>query len=219
VADDLALGLRLADLYRFLLAELPPSPARLLEIGCGDGELARALAHAGYQVTAVDPRAPDGEIFRRGRFEDFSDDGGFDAVVASVSLHHIEDFAAALDKVVDLLRPGGALVLEEFAKERLSGPTARWYYHQRKALANVGDEPLPDDSERWEEAWAEGHVDVHSYAEMRPELDGRFARRFFTWTPYLYSYWLDDLLEPLERKLIADGAIQATGFRYVGEPK
>ncbi len=54
---------------------------------------------------------------------------------------------------------------------------------------------------------------------MRPELDGRFAERLFTWTPYLYSYWLDDLLEPLERKLIADGAIQATGFRYVGEPK
>lgn len=210
---------RLADLYRFLLVQLPPPPARVLEIGCGDGDLARALASAGYLVTAVDPRAPDGEIFRRARFEELSDGGRFEAVVASVSLHHIDDFAAALDKIVGLLRPGGVLMLEEFAKERLSGPTARWYYHQRQALAHAGREahPLADDPARWEQEWAAEHVDVHSYAEMRPELDRCFVERFFAWTPYLYSYRLDDLLEPLERRLIADGAIEATGLRYVGE--
>jgi len=35
--------------------------------------------------------------------------------------------------------------------------------------------------------------------------------------PYLYRYRLHEAVEPVERELIDRGAIQATGFRYVGE--
>ena len=52
---------------------------------------------------------------------------------------------------------------------------------------------------------------------IRAELSSRFAERFFEWTPYLYSWRLDDALEPLERRLIAEGAINATGLWYVGD--
>lgn len=207
------------DLYDFVVSLIPAAPARILEVGCGDGQLASALAASGHAVTAVDPRAPEGEIFRRIAFEEFSDQDEFDAVVASVSLHHIDDLGAALDKIVNFLQPGGVFILEEFAKERIAGATARWYYHQRQAVAAASSTPksLPDSFERWHETWVTEHAGIHTYAAMRPQLDSRFNERSFAWRPYLYSYALDDLLEPLERKLISDGAIEATGFRYVGE--
>jgi len=100
-----------------VLGELPPPPSRVLEVGCGDGRDDETFAKAGYDVTAIDPKAPDGEIFRRTTLEEF-DEGTFDAVVASVSLHHVEDLAAAFDKVATLLHPGGALVLETAGGEQ-----------------------------------------------------------------------------------------------------
>jgi SAM-dependent methyltransferase len=212
-------SLRLASFYEFVVSQLPFPAKRVLEVGCGGGELAVALAAAGYRVTAVDPEAPEGSIFRRSRLEDFSDDRGFDGVIASVSLHHVEDPASALDKIAGLLRRGGVLILEEFAKERLTGATARWYYHQRRALAAVGvdDSPIPDEFETWERRWTEDHVDIHPFAALRREIDLRFAERYFATVPYLFDYSLDDALEPLERELIAAGRIEATGVRYVGE--
>jgi SAM-dependent methyltransferase len=210
---------RLAAFYEFVRFHLPYPPARLLEVGCGDGELALALAHVGYSVTAIDPKAPQGAIFRRTRLEDFFGERSFDAVVASVSLHHVDAIDVALDKIVSLLRPGGLLVLEEFAKERFAGPTARWYYHQRQALAAVGidEAPVSDDFATWLSEWDLEHDDIHPLAELKREIDSRFAERFFGWTPYLFDYRLNDALEPLERELIESGRINATGFRYVGE--
>ena len=91
----------------FVLGQIGDPPTRVLEVGCGEGELARALARAGHSVTAIDPWAPEGPIFRRARIEEFSDPGQFDYVVASLSLHHVEDLGRALGKRADLLRPGG----------------------------------------------------------------------------------------------------------------
>lgn len=213
------LSRRLASLYEFVLSHLPSPPARVLEVGCGVGELAVALARADYSVTAVDPEAPRGTIFRRTLIENFSDNVPFDAVVSSVSLHHVEDVTVVLDKIESLLRHGGLLVLEEFAKERLAGTTARWYYHQRQALAAVAidETPIPDDFEAWLRRWQADHADIHPLAELRAEIDRRFTQHFIGWVPYLFDYWLTDALEPLERELIESGAIDATGFRYVGE--
>jgi ubiquinone/menaquinone biosynthesis C-methylase UbiE len=205
---------RLADFRRFLGDWLPPPPSRLLEVGCGDGELALELARDGYDLVAIDPEAPVGPVFRRVSLEELDEPGPFDAVLASVSLHHVEDLGTALDRIAGLLPSGGRLVLEEFAKERLSGPTARWYFHQRNALAR---DDLPSDFDEWHRSWVEQHADVHPLAEVREELERRFVERHFEWVPYLYDYRLDDALEPLERALIDRGAIEATGFRYVGE--
>jgi len=145
------------ELSEFVLLHLPSPPARVLEVGCGEGELALALVDAGYEVVAVDPEAPDGEIFRRATIEAFDEPGPFDAVVTSRSLHHVHDLGGVLDKLVRLLPGGGPLILNEFAWDRLEPMTPEW------------------------EAEHEG---LHGYRVLRAELDIRFEERFFRWRPY-----------------------------------
>jgi SAM-dependent methyltransferase len=190
----------------FVLAHAPPPPARVLEIGCGSGDLARALAAARYDVTAVDPEAPAGDLFRRVSFEDFDDPKSFDAVVASRSLHHLPDLGAALDKVARSLAPGGVLVLNEFAWDRFDDATARWYFERR-------GEPV----DAWQSRWEEEHAGLHTSEAMRRELNRRFRTRHFDWIPYLYRDPEVNVSEAEEVELIAAGRIAATGFRYVGE--
>jgi SAM-dependent methyltransferase len=210
-------------LVSFVRRHLLPSPARVLEIGCGlAGELAFALAAAGYEVVAVDPVAPEGPLFRRIPFEDFTEPGPFDAVVASLSMHHIVDLPRTAATVAALLVPGGRFILEEWDRDALRDEaTARWYFHQRQAAAATvpptEHEPLPTDFEAWRDAWFAEHPELHGYAAMRAQLMTPFRERFFTRMPYLYRYGLHPSVEPLERALIEEGAIQATGFRWVGE--
>jgi SAM-dependent methyltransferase len=200
-------------LHAFVHEHLPPAPARVLEVGCGRGDLARAMAHAEHRVVAIDPQAPDGEIFRAVTLEEFDDPDPFDAVVASLALHHVADLPGALDKIAALLRPRGRLILNEHAVDRLDEPTARWYLDKRT-------QARPDRSQSLEgcmREWSDDHADLHGYAAMRDELDRRFTQRFFTWMPYLYGDLGAVTSKREEQALIDAGAIQATGFRYVGE--
>lgn len=199
------------ELTEFVLGHLPPPPARVLEVGCGRGELALELSRHGYGIIAIDPEAPAGGIFRRISLEQLADPGPFDAVVASRSLHHIPALAAALDKVVRLLRPSGRLLVNEHAWDRLDEPTARWYLGRRAKLPDP-----PDSLDECLLEWQEDHAGLHGYEAMRRELDRRFAELFFAWVPYLYREFDDPRAEAEEAALIDAGKIRATGFRYVG---
>jgi SAM-dependent methyltransferase len=213
-------GQRTMDTLSFVLSQLPSASARVLEVGCGAGALARALAAAGHQVTAIDPVAPTGEIFRQVSLEAFAEPGPFDAVIAQLSLHHVGDLAAAFSKIHRLLHPGGVLVVDEWAEDRfLDEATMRWYYHQRQARAAAGqsDTALAATFAEWQREWAAQHRGQHGFTALHGELVRHFRERLITWGPYLYCYELDEALQPLEQKLIAHGAIQATGFRWVGE--
>jgi len=115
----------------FVLDQIRDLPAGILEVGCGKGELAVALDRAGHSVTAIDPRAPEGPIFRRVGIGEFFEPGPFDHVVAILSLHHVKDISGALDKMAGLLRAGGTLVVVEFAWKRTPpspGRRARWRF-------------------------------------------------------------------------------------------
>ena len=155
-------------------------------------------------------------MFRRVSFEDFEEEGGFDAVVASLSLHHLEDVEAGADKVASLLRTGGRLVVQEWAKENFTGDTARWYHAQRLKRATE-EKPVPGDFEEWARDSDAHLAHVHPASEVFRALEERFATRVLEWVPYLYSHHLVDEVEPEERALIETGPIAATGVLYAGD--
>ena len=186
------------DVTAFFLGELPPAPARVLEVGCGSGDLALSLAEEGYAVTAIDPEAPVGPVFRRAAIEDFDEPGPFDAVVAQLSLHHVADLAVALDKVANLLAAEGRVVIDDLGWERLD----------EGAAERVG---IPF------EEWQEEHEHLHRSDAMLVELDRRFSKRAFTREPFLFREGRHVIDEQAERALIAEGRLPAIGFRYVGE--
>jgi SAM-dependent methyltransferase len=199
------------NLESFVRAHLPPPPAQLLEVGCGRGDLARAIAGSGYEVVAIDPDAPRGQLFQAVSLEEFVAPHDFDAVVASRALHHIPDLPGAVEKIASLLLSGGRFILDEHACDRQDEKTARWYFEQRTGQAGA-----PSSLEACLADWEADHAHLHGYAAMRKELDRRFAERFFSWMPYLYGE-LTHVEEQEEQALIETGAIQAMGFRYVGE--
>jgi SAM-dependent methyltransferase len=191
------------DLHALVLRELPPPPVRVLEVGCGDGHLALALAADGFDVLAVDPKAPNGEIFRRTTIEELGDEGPFDAAVASLSLHHVADLGVAVGRVHSLLRPGAPFVVREFAWDHVDKPTARWDYRRRGKEGGLAE-------------WREEHEHLHRFSALRSALDSSFRERSFAWGPYLAEYEPGEGDVTEESRLIEAGEIRAVGFLYVG---
>ncbi len=92
---------------------------RVLDVGCGDGQISRLLAAAGAEVVGVDPtwnqirvareRGGGATYARSGAAElPFADDS-FDAAVACLVFEHIDDVDGAIGEVARVLRPGGQL--------------------------------------------------------------------------------------------------------------
>jgi len=101
---------------------------RLLELGCGTGDEALALAAHGCEIVAIDPSAemiawarqkaarhPFGSrvSFRVGYARELSalipssEDGGFDGGYSSFALSYEEDLSRVVDALARLIRPGG----------------------------------------------------------------------------------------------------------------
>ncbi len=174
------------------------------------------------------PRGSGRRALRSGRRRgagDAADYGPFDAAVAVLSLHHAGDVGVVLDKVRSLLKPGGVLVVDEFHKEHLADEaTAAFFYHQRLSLLHAGRKetergehpPVGGSFEFWFSRVSEHRASVHEEGEVLAALEERFTTRSLSYGPFLFRQGLDAEVEPLERKLIAEGGIRATGLRWVG---
>jgi demethylmenaquinone methyltransferase/2-methoxy-6-polyprenyl-1,4-benzoquinol methylase len=133
-----ALTLGKVDQLRDLLAEaaVPAAGARILEIGCGTGAVTERLIARGALVTAVDQNP---EMIERARARlqhcspnaitlvertaseiDAFPQGGFDAVVASLSLSEMSqsERAFVLKCALRCLRPGGAIAIADEVRPR-----------------------------------------------------------------------------------------------------
>ncbi len=96
-------------------------PARLLDLGCGAGIAAEALARRGHDVLGLDASAEAIEAaeshadglglalrYRAGRAEDLVAEGQtFDAVTALEVIEHVEDQGAFMALLASLVVPGG----------------------------------------------------------------------------------------------------------------
>ncbi|HEY2542550.1 MAG TPA: class I SAM-dependent methyltransferase [Gaiellaceae bacterium] len=181
------------DFTDFVLQELPQAPARVIEIGCGDaGGVVPALVAAGYDAIGVDPRAPDGERFRRMDFREV--DGEFDAAVAGRVIHHLTPLGEALDHLAAL---AARLVVDEFAWDVIDPELQRWY-EARHRPESPGPASLDD--------WRARHAhELHPHDVVLDALRARYDERVLEWVPY-FPRWLGADLESPDR----------IGYRWAG---
>lgn len=119
----------IATALRSLLAERPSSPPRVLEIGCGTGNVTRTLIEVcgADAVTAMEPQEEALTIARKrlacqvvaGDLSAPSALGTFPIVGMFDVLEHLSDERAALDVVRTYVEPGGVLLLTVPARQSL----------------------------------------------------------------------------------------------------
>ncbi len=112
--------------HRLVLDAVTPGAETALDVGAGDGLLARDLAARVPAVTAIDLDASVVERARRSDAAvdwvcgDFMEhpfaDSSFDIVASVATLHHFDDPRAALQRMAGLVAPGGALVVIGLAR-------------------------------------------------------------------------------------------------------
>ena len=118
-------GPRVESFAELILKRLPQR-ASVLEIGAGEGRLARILARAGHDVTALDRHLRSSFPIVETSFEDY--DAGtkrFDCVAAQLVLHHADGLDAFLEKIHLLLKPGGFVAVDDYGWERSDDPAFR----------------------------------------------------------------------------------------------
>jgi SAM-dependent methyltransferase len=121
-----SLGERLGDLQRQAVIRFGPyrqiwqrQPCRLLDVGCGVGDLAAVFARRGWSAAGIEPSVQAAKHARAAGVEAVTGtlddapwpDGEFDAIIFNHSLEHIDDPAAAVAAAARLLRPGGLLAI------------------------------------------------------------------------------------------------------------
>lgn len=167
---------------------LPPAPARVVEIGCGRGALAAALIAAGYDLTGVEPD-PDAADTARSRgvrvlgcpIEDCAPgDRTYDVALFTRSLHHGTDLDGCLGPAARLLRAGGRIVIEEFAREDADLAAAGFVDDSLALLEAAGlarprssgqTDPDADPLQRWNiERGPAAPVPLHTGADMLTSL-------------------------------------------------
>ena len=197
-----------ADLRAFVRANLPAPRARILEVGAGNGELARALAGAGYEVVAIDPE-PGGANVRACALHELDEPAAsFNAGVAVVSLHHVDPLAESLGRLATVLVQGAPVVIDEFDVGTFDTRAARWWLEQRRTLGG-GEEATA------EELVEEHRSHLHPVERILEALGVHFDFGAAVRGAYLYRWNLGEHLRLPEEELIAQGHIPAVGARLI----
>ena len=197
------------DVVSFVLSNLPPAPASVLEVGAGAGDLAVRLTAAGYAVVAIDPAAGTPEVLPVRLIDLEQPASPFDAAVAVVSLHHVDPLEQSCARLAEVLAPGAVLLVDELDVVRFDERAAEWWLEQRRALGY-------DEASSPAEVIARLRGDVHPLEPLNAALEPHFEMRMDWRGAYLYRFGLDEDLRTAEEELIATGGLPAIGVRFVG---
>lgn len=229
----------------FVERSLPGKGRRVLEVGCGSGELAASLAQNQFAVVAIDcdPDAVAGAQqlgvdARVATWPDF-DGGRFDAVLFTRSLHHIHPLVKALKQAADSLLPRGRLIVEDFAYEAVDDATLRWFGAAIQALDRrnllIKDNEFLNALRLNTEtlsAWRANHErELHTAANISGQINGVFAKVTREDVPYFFRYLTNTIVPGANRyrivekfaeeeaAMISEGTIIALGRRFVATKK
>ena len=204
----------IAHSHEYVQRAVGASPRRIVEIGCGGGEIAAALAACGHEIVGVEPDAtraaaamrrgvavvlgswPDREFVDRER-------GRFDAALFTRSLHHMHDLGGALASAASVLAPGGLLVVEDFAYDAANEDDVHWLLAWVGSLRAAGVLKPGSELMPWAEAgvdavgeWRANHEHgLHGWETILAAARVRFTGVRWEATPYLFRYLCEMLTE------------------------
>ncbi|GIG54192.1 class I SAM-dependent methyltransferase [Demequina activiva] len=175
--------------YQRELSELIPETARTaLDVGCGEGLLARELVKRGLAVTALDTDAASIER-ARAQLSDGIDyriadvmtehlrEHGFDVVTCVATLHHL-DLDSGLRRLSELTAPGGTVLIVGLAQ-------ATWRELHWEAVAIAADVAARRRRQQWEHPSPTIWPPPHTYAQVREAatriMPGSVYRRRALW--------------------------------------
>jgi ubiquinone/menaquinone biosynthesis C-methylase UbiE len=182
-------------------------PRRILEVGCGWGELAEWVAReTGAEVTAVDlsPRMVElacerGVDARVGDVQALPfADGEFDVAIAAWMLYHVPELDTGVSELARVLRPGGRLVV---------ATNSRFHLNELRELVASGPSTSTFTRENGEEV-----LGRHFARVTRQDIDStvQFADRAeveeYVRASILMAPFVDNLPETLDVQFSARGA-------------
>jgi SAM-dependent methyltransferase len=119
------------DIYPKVLAALPPPPARVLDVGAGEGYFCDLLRQRGYQVEACDYLPENFKVsgvpFTKADLNQSIPlpDNTYDAVVSIEVLEHLENHFRFTSELLRITKPGGMLIL---TTPNVLSISSRWHF-------------------------------------------------------------------------------------------
>jgi trans-aconitate methyltransferase len=199
--------------YGASLLELlePQRGERILDLGCGTGQLTSDIAQCGAQVTGLDSSADmladarknfPGLAFVLGDAASFNFAEPFDAVFSNAVLHWVKDAEGAVASIAGALRPGGRFVAEFGGKGNIASVMAAL----RAVLGPGADEQSP---------WYYPSIGEYTPILERHGLEVRTASLFDRPTPLEgedgLDHWLRMFTQTYLRKFAPERASAIVG--------
>ncbi len=111
---------------------------RFLDLGCGNGQLMGMMSRAGFSVCGVDTSPAACAVVQEQGFEAYCGDitgsllpytdGSFDVIAAIEVLEHLHSPGESLQKVAQLLKPGGLFYYSTGNADRMKAKGKDWPY-------------------------------------------------------------------------------------------